>query len=197
MRLADWVSFFSFFLSFFLSFLNLFGLERLGRGGVTYSEDVGHAEDADDDAGGDDEAPEGRAEGALGGGLFVQVAEDGDPDDDHDDAEGDESVGRGEERPVVGGVALEERDLGEYEEDCSFGKKRIKIVSFVGLLSRDGMVRIKRGNSLLTQPVIRWLTPSKKKNFETTKVLTSMTKLAATTARRAITFITRMTLSTT
>ena len=51
-------------------------------------------------------------------------------------------------------------------------------------------------DSLLTQPVIRWLTPSKKKNFETMKVLTSMTKLAATTDRRAIMFITRMTLRT-
>ena len=52
------------------------------------------------------------------------------------------------------------------------------------------------GDSLLTHPVMRWVTPSKKKNFETTKVLTSMTKLAATTARRAIMFITRMVLRT-
>lgn len=56
---------------------------------------------------------------------------------------------------------------------------------------------MKRGeDSLLTQPVIKWVTPSKKKNFETTKVLTSITKLAATTAKRAIMFITRMTLRT-
>lgn len=56
---------------------------------------------------------------------------------------------------------------------------------------------MKRGeDSLLTQPVIKWVTPSKKKNFETTKVLTSMTKLAATTAKRAIMFITRMMLRT-
>lgn len=86
---------------------------------MTYGEDVGHTEDADDDARGDDQTPEGRTEGTLGGGLFVQVAEDGDADDDHDDAEGDESVAGGEERPVVGGVALEERDFGEYEEYCS------------------------------------------------------------------------------
>ena len=51
-------------------------------------------------------------------------------------------------------------------------------------------------DSLLTQPVTKWVTPSKKKNFETMKVLTSMTKLAATTDRRAIIFITRMTLRT-
>lgn len=36
-----------------------------------------------------------------------------------------------------------------------------------------------------------WLTPSKKKNLETTKVLTSITVLAAMTARRAIMFTTR------
>lgn len=52
--------------------------------------------------------------------MFVQVAEDGDADDNHDYAEGDEPVARGEERPVVGGVALEEGDFGEDEEYCSF-----------------------------------------------------------------------------
>lgn len=52
--------------------------------------------------------------------MFVQIAEDGDTDDDHDDAEGDEPVARGEERPVIGGVALEERDFGEDEKYCSF-----------------------------------------------------------------------------
>ena len=51
--------------------------------------------------------------------MFVQIAEDGDTDDDHNYAECDESVARGEEGPVVGGIALEERDLGEYEEYCS------------------------------------------------------------------------------
>lgn len=56
----------------------------------------------------------------------------------------------------------------------------------------------KRGGKdlLLTQPVTKWVTPSKKKNFETMKVLTSMTKLAATTDSRAIMFITRITLRT-
>ena len=86
---------------------------------MTYGEDVGYAEDADDDARGYDQTPEGRTEGTLRGGLFVQIAEDGDADNDHYYAEGDESVAWGEERPVVGGVALEEGDFGEYEEDCS------------------------------------------------------------------------------
>ena len=166
-----------------------------GRGGGwIYGEDVGHAEDADDDAGGDDEAPEGGAEGAFGRGLLVQVAEDGGADDDHDDAEGDEAVARGEERPVLGGVAPEERDFGEDEEDCSFFFARQRLAIGVGGRGEEGKGV---GDSLLTQPVIRWVTPSKKKNLETMKVLTSMTKLAATTERRAITFITRMVLRTT
>lgn len=46
-------------------------------------EDVGDAEDDDDDAGGDDDAPVGGAEGFLRGGLFVEVAEDGDADNGH------------------------------------------------------------------------------------------------------------------
>lgn len=117
--------------------------------------------------------------------MFVQVAEDGDTDDYHDYAKGDESVAGGEERPIVGGVALEERDFGKYEEYCAVS-------------SAADCLNMGRGeDSLLTLPVTRWLTPSKKKNFETMKVLTSMTKLAATTDRRAITFITRMTLRTT
>jgi len=40
--------------------------------------------------------------------------------------------------------------------------------------------------------VITWLTPSKKKNFETTKVLTSMTVLPAMTARSVMMLKTRM-----
>ncbi len=52
--------------------------------------------------------------------MFVQIAKDGDTDDDHDYAESHKSVAWGEKRPVVGGVALEERDFGEYEEYCSF-----------------------------------------------------------------------------
>lgn len=77
--------------------------------------DVGDAEDDDDYPGRNDETPKGRTERVFGGGCLVQIAEDGDTDDDHDDAQGDEAVARGEERPVVGGVALEKRDFGEYE----------------------------------------------------------------------------------
>lgn len=40
--------------------------------------------------------------------------------------------------------------------------------------------------------MITWLTPSKKKNFETTKVLTSMTVLPAMTTRRVMMLKTRM-----
>ena len=49
-------------------------------------EDVCDAEDDDDDARGDDDAPVGGAEGFLGGGFFVEVAEDGDADDGHEDS---------------------------------------------------------------------------------------------------------------
>ncbi len=48
--------------------------------------DVCDAEDDDDNAGGDDDAPVGGAEGFLGGGFFVEVAEDGDADDGHEDS---------------------------------------------------------------------------------------------------------------
>ena len=47
-------------------------------------------------------------------------------------------------------------------------------------------------DSRASAAVITWLTPSKKKNFETTKVLTSMTTLAAMTARREMMLRTRM-----
>ena len=75
-------------------------------------EDVDGAHDADDDAGGDDDAPEGGAEGVFGSGFFVEVTEDGDADDDHEDAEGDEARAWGQEGPICGCVALEEADLG-------------------------------------------------------------------------------------
>ena len=76
-------------------------------------EDVDGAEDAGKDAGGDDDAPEGGAEGVFGGGGFVEVAEDGDADDDHEDAEGNEAGAGGEEGPVGCCVAFEEADFGE------------------------------------------------------------------------------------
>ena len=49
-------------------------------------EDVGDTEDDDDDAGGDDNAPVGGAEGFLGRGFLVEIAENGDADDDHKEA---------------------------------------------------------------------------------------------------------------
>ena len=49
---------------------------------------------------------------------------------------------------------------------------------------------------LQLKPAVRTLlTASKKKNLETTKVLTSMTELAAMTASRAMMFMTRRVLS--
>ncbi|KAL9596890.1 MAG: hypothetical protein Q9179_004454 [Wetmoreana sp. 5 TL-2023] len=71
-------------------------------------EDVDDAEDDDDDAGGDDDAPVGCAQGFLGRGFFVEVAEDGDADDDHEDAQGNKAVGGGEEGPGAGEVEAEE-----------------------------------------------------------------------------------------
>ena len=83
-------------------------------------EDVCDAEDDDDDAGGDDDAPVGDAEGFLGGGFFVEVAEDGDADDGHEDAEGDEAVGEGEQGPGVEDVGTEEGGFGDDEEHWMF-----------------------------------------------------------------------------
>lgn len=48
----------------------------------------------------------------------------------------------------------------------------------------------------LRHAVIMWLTASKKKNFEITKVLTSMTMLATMTAMRPMMFMTRIRLRT-
>ena len=50
------------------------------------------------------------------------------------------------------------------------------------------------GGSLERMAVMRWLTPSKKKNLETMKVLTSIEKLAQIQAKRVIMLITRMAL---
>ena len=49
----------------------------------------------------------------------------------------------------------------------------------------------------LRAAVTTWVTPSKKKNFETMKVLTSMTILAATTAKRQMMLQKRITFKTT
>lgn len=50
-------------------------------------EDVGDAQDGDEDAGSDDEAPVVVSEGLFGGGCFVEIAEEGDAEDYHEDAE--------------------------------------------------------------------------------------------------------------
>ena len=52
----------------------------------------------------------------------------------------------------------------------------------------------RKGNLRAKQPVMTCDTPSKKKNLETTKVLISMQKLAATMASKAMMLQTRMTL---
>lgn len=59
-------------------------------------EDVDSTQDADDDAGRDDDAPEWGAEGVFGGGGLVEVTEDRDANDDHEDAERDEAGAGGQ-----------------------------------------------------------------------------------------------------
>ena len=53
---------------------------------------------------------------------------------------------------------------------------------------------VQNPDSLLKSAVITWLTASKKKNFETTNVFTSITELAEMMATRLIMFITRIVL---
>lgn len=56
----------------------------------------------------------------------------------------------------------------------------------------EGSWGARQGDLRARKAVITWLTPSKKKNLETTKVLTSMTVLAAMMARRVMMLKTRM-----
>ena len=79
------------------------------------SEDIRDTQDDDDDAAGDDDLPGGGTEGLLGGGFFVEVAEDRDAKDDHEDSESDKAGGRGEERPGAGDVGAEDWELGKDE----------------------------------------------------------------------------------
>lgn len=151
-------------------------------------EDVGDAEDDDEDAGGDDDAPVGGAERLLARGFLVQVPEDGDAGDDHEEAEGDEAVGRGEERPVAGDVAFEDGQFGQDEEHCEVREDLAVVFLLFTLFSWE--MGGKR-DLLLRAAVTTWLTASKKKNFETMKVLTSIEKLATTTARRPVILQTR------
>jgi hypothetical protein len=87
-----------------------------------------------------------------------------------------------EEGPVARDVAFEEGKFGENEEPCEICQ----------CWKEQG-----RRYSPLRTIRTTCSQASKKKNLETTKVLTSMTELAAMTANRAIMLITRMTLSTT
>lgn len=84
------------------------------------SEDVHDAHDGHNNARGDSETPEGAAERFLGGGCFVEVAEDADAQNYHNDTESNEPGGWREERPVVGGVATEDTDFREYEGHCNY-----------------------------------------------------------------------------
>lgn len=95
-------------------------IERLVAEGVAGG-DVDDAHNGDEDAGGNDEAPGGVAEGFLRGGCLVEVAEGGDAEDDHEDAEGDEAGAGGEEGPVGRDVAAEEANFGDYEGHCLAG----------------------------------------------------------------------------
>lgn len=62
------------------------------------AEDVGRnevdpAHDEDDDAGGNDNAPEGKAERLLVGSFLVEIAQHVDAQDEHGESERDEAVG--------------------------------------------------------------------------------------------------------
>ncbi len=88
----------------------------------------------------------------------------------------------------MGYVSTEHADFGD--DECHW---------FVSSSLYEGKLvgESRRGDLRAKQPVIRWLTASKKKNLETWKVLTSMPKLAATMAMRAMMLQTRMILRTT
>ena len=59
-------------------------------------ENVDGTHDADDDAGGDDDAPEWGAQGIFRGGGFVEVTQDENTDNDHKAAERDKAGAGGE-----------------------------------------------------------------------------------------------------
>lgn len=65
---------------------------------------------------------------------------------------------------------------------------RYEIVSYILSVGNSG------SDLLAKIAVTTWLTASKKKNLDTTKVFTSITELAAMTAIRPIMFITRIAL---
>ena len=56
------------------------------------SDKIDPAHDEDDDATGDDDSPEGKAERLLVGGFLIEVAEHVDAQDKHGESESDEAV---------------------------------------------------------------------------------------------------------
>lgn len=77
----------------------------------TYCQNIHHANYHGQDTGGDDNPPESHANGFLGHGLGVQVAQCGYTQDHHDPAERVETRFLSEHRPVVVEIALEDREL--------------------------------------------------------------------------------------
>ena len=75
-------------------------------------ENVCDAEDQHQDTAGDDDPPEGCAQGFLGCSLLIQVSEDGHSEDDHERTEGNETGGWGEERPICSNVIAENWKFG-------------------------------------------------------------------------------------
>jgi len=89
---------------------------------MSYSEDVDDAHENDDDASGDDDAPECQADGFLARVFLVQVGEDAVAKSKHGDSEHDEARLVAEEGPILCKMIFEEREFGDDEEDCSMGQ---------------------------------------------------------------------------
>lgn len=100
----------------------------------TYSDQINEPEDEDDDAAGDDDAPEGQTEGLLAGSGLIEVAEHVDAECEHGQGEGDKAVRGAEEWPVAGEVGAEKGQLGYEKEHCC-----------VGISSAAGLSRIRGG----------------------------------------------------
>ncbi len=146
------------------------------RGKETYGEQVDEAKEENNDSRANDQAPEWQTERLGARGLFVEISENVIPQNDHAEAEEVEAVAWAEERPVPGEVGLEDGTLGDEKE-------HYRAVSNV--LKGNGE------NLLLERAVMTCVAPSKKKNLETVKVLTTMTMLAAMTASKQTMLIPR------
>lgn len=105
----------------------LAGLERGVRVCETHGEDVEHAQNEDDGAGGEDDAPARRAEGLLAEGRLVQVAEQGDAQCGHCEAEEDEAVLEAEQGPGARKVGPEEGEFGDDKKCCGSCQEEGKI----------------------------------------------------------------------